>query len=119
MGRPQSKPAALMATNSADHLLQQQTLRVRQMNSPAIGEDFRVHMLCDGMETIARYYSKSGRVKIVKGTLRGAEFSDPHAAAAAVMERDTPGHSGKPDGWKVWRLKGGPDLPLGSVRKTR
>ncbi len=80
--------------------------------SAAVGDQLRVFLDHDGFRTIAVFDPATGGVRISKGELKGYVFSDPTAAAAAVIERIAPGTPTPGDGWALWRVHDRSMTPL-------
>lgn len=84
--------------------------------SAAVGRKWRVWLDCEGFRTLAVCDPVSGETHITKGDLEGRRFTDPSAAASAVIDRYDPGSSQGVDGWTLWTLHDGSGRSIGSMR---
>lgn len=112
---PVTEPADPPVMNQSRH-------RVKTLGAPAgeksavVGRQWRVCFDCEGFRTIAVCDPIAGQITITRGELEGRRFPNPDVAAAAILERHSPGGSGSVDGWELWLLHDGSGRSVGSVR---
>lgn len=117
--RPKPSTAESSSTDSQEHRADA-VVPQRSEGLPAtarVGAKLRVFLDFEGFRTVAVFDPFSDGIRVTKGELKGRSFTDPTAAAAAVIEWVAPGTPEPDDGWALWRLHDRSTMPLADYVK--